>query len=79
MKATSNPDILYHSEAMSAPDRDKFIEAMLKEVRDHEARGHWKVIPKEEVPPGKTPLPAVWSMARKGRFSQAMFTNGNRV
>lgn len=64
-KATTNPDILYLDEALMQPDRHEFVKAMLKEVRDHERRGHWKVIPKWMVPPGRRILPAVWSMARK--------------
>ena len=64
-KATTNPDILYLDEALKAPDRDEFIKAMLKEVRDHECRGHWKVVPSSKVPKGVKILPAVWSMARK--------------
>ena len=64
-KATTNPDILYLDEALEAPDRDEFIKAMLKEVRDHERRGHWKDVPNSKVPKGVKVLPAVWSMARK--------------
>lgn len=64
-KATTNPDIMYLDEALMQPDRHEFVKAMLKEVRDHERRGHWKVIPKWMVPPGRRILPAVWSMARK--------------
>ena len=64
-KATTNPDIMYLDEAMMQPDRHEFVKAMLKEVRDHERRGHWKIIPKWMVPPGARILPAVWSMACK--------------
>ena len=31
--ASSNPDIMYIDDAMKAPDRDKFEEAMLQEVQ----------------------------------------------
>ena len=64
-KATTNPDILYMDQALNSPDREEFIKAMIKEVRDHESRGHWKLIPQSDVPPGHKILPAVWSMARK--------------
>ena len=43
--ATSNPDTLYYHEALKAPDRDNFIQAMQKEVQDHEDREHWELIP----------------------------------
>ena len=64
-KATSDPDTLYLHEAMAAPDRKQFLEAMLKEVRDHEDRGHWVLVPMSEVPKGQRVLPSVWSMKRK--------------
>ena len=63
--ATSNPDTLYLHEAMSAPDRDKFIDAMAREVKDHENYDHWELISKTAVPKGTIILPAVWSMKRK--------------
>ena len=69
LAATNNPDVLYLHEAMRAHDRDKFIEAMQKEIRDHEKRGHWEYVPIEDVPPGTKILPAVWSMKRKRRIA----------
>ena len=50
---------------MSQPDRDKFLKVMEKELNDHINRGHWKIIPKRNVPPHKRCLPMVWSMKRK--------------
>ena len=32
MKAAPDPDTMYFHEAMRIPDREKFIEAMLKEI-----------------------------------------------
>ena len=64
-KATSDPDTLYLDQAMQADDKDKFLKAMLKEIRDHEQRHHWKVVPRSKVPEGANILPAVWSMKRK--------------
>ena len=63
--ATSNPDTLYYHEALQAPDRDNFIQAMQKEVQDHEDREHWELIPQSKVPEGTIILPAVWSMKHK--------------
>ena len=59
---------MYYHEALRAPDRTQFLEAMKKEVSDHEARNHWELTPKSEVPDGTTILPAVWSMKRKRRI-----------
>ena len=42
--ASSNPDVMYYHEALKAPDRKQFIEAMKQEVADHEQRGHWELV-----------------------------------
>jgi hypothetical protein len=47
------------------PDRDNFIEAMQKEVRDQSKNGNFSVIHKSKVPKGATTLPSVWQMKRK--------------
>ena len=66
--ASADPDTLYMHEAMAAPDRDKFLQSMDDEVRDHEKRGHWKIIPRSLVPKGHTILPMVWAMKRKRKI-----------
>ena len=66
--ATSNPDTMYYANALKAPDRAQFIEAMKKEVLDHEARNHWELVPCSQVPQGTIILPAIWSMKRKRRI-----------
>ena len=38
---------------------------MLKEVRHHEARKYWAIIPLSSVIEGSRVMPAVWSMRRK--------------
>ena len=65
---TSNPDTMYYSEALRAPDWEQFITAMKKEVLDHETRYHWELVPHLQVPEGTIILPAVWSMERKWRI-----------
>ena len=67
-KASADPDTMYVDQALKASDRDKFIEAMEKEVSDHIAKGHWRMIPKSQVPPGTPILPSVWAMKRKRRI-----------
>ena len=44
LKATNDPDTLYLKQAMREPNWDEFHKAMLKEVRDHEQRGHWRLV-----------------------------------
>ncbi len=35
-------DTMYLKESAAQADRDKFVEAMVKEVEDHATRGHWR-------------------------------------
>ena len=62
---SSDPDTLTFDEAMQAPDRELFIEAMHKELNDHISRKHWKIVPLKSIPAGKRAIPMVWSMKRK--------------
>ena len=63
--ATTNPDILYWDQAMKAPDRDKFIEAVRTELDGHEKMGNYEPVALNEVPAGTRLLDTVWSMWRK--------------
>ncbi len=52
-------------EMLAQPDRNQFLEAMLKETAKHESRDHWNVIPKSSMPQGTKPIQAIWSFKRK--------------
>jgi hypothetical protein len=61
-------DIMYLNEAMTQPDKDKFLEAMVKEIEDDTRRGHWRVTKKAEMKKGgytHEPIMAIWSFKRK--------------
>jgi len=58
-------DTMYFHQAMRQPDREQFIEAVVKEVNDHTKNKHWELIPIEEVPEGTKVLDSVWSMKQK--------------
>ena len=66
--ASSDPDTMYLHEAMRQPDREQFIEAMVKEVTTHTERGHWEIMSRSGVPEGTDVLPAVWAMKRKRKI-----------
>lgn len=66
--ASADPDTLYLNEALAAPDREHFIEAMIKEVHDHEMRGHWEVVCRDDLPANTHVVPSVWSMRRKRHY-----------
>ena len=67
--ATTNPDILYAHKGMKAPDRQKFIDVMEAEVSQHETRGNFVPVKKEDIPPGNKLIDMVWSMRRKRRIN----------
>ena len=66
--ASNDPDTLHLHQALREPDADEFHKAMIKEIDDHERRGHWVLILRSEIPPGTPILAAVWSMRRKRRI-----------
>ena len=64
-KAVSDPDVMYLHQAMKERDRDKFIEAMKKEIKDQSDNGNFTIMKRDELPTGKRVLKTVWQMRRK--------------
>jgi len=64
-KATTDPDTMYHHQAMKEPDAAHFRKAMDKEVEDQLQNGNFTIIHRSDLPKGATVLPAVWQMKRK--------------
>lgn len=64
-KASTNPDIMYYHQAMKAPDREQFVEAIADELNAHIEGNHWEMVPVEDVPEGTIILDSVWAMRRK--------------
>ena len=64
-KATSDPDTMYHHEAMREKDADQFREAMVKEWNNQVTNGNFTIITRSQLPHDATVLPAVWQMKRK--------------
>ena len=59
---------MYLHQAMREPDKDKFKEAMTKEINDHTTRKHWSLHKKSSIPNDKLKdnvITGVWSMKRK--------------
>ena len=65
MKAQSDPDTMYHPQAMREPDHQKFSDAMAKEMLDQMANGNFILLPQSSIPKDATILNAVWQMKRK--------------
>jgi hypothetical protein len=56
---------MYYDQAMRAPDKHNYVEAIVKELNDHITSNHWVLIPRSQVPKGIKVLDYVWSMKRK--------------
>ena len=65
MKAQSDPDTMYHHQAMKESDHQHFTAVMDKEITDQMANGNFILLPKSSLPKGATVLNAVWQMKRK--------------
>jgi hypothetical protein len=63
--ASSDPDIMYFHEILSAPDKKEFLKAMIKEIEGHNANTNWVVVDRSKLGPNVKVLPAVWAMRRK--------------
>jgi hypothetical protein len=74
-KASTDPDTMYHHQAMKQPDREKLQEAMKKECAAHLNEGNYKLIRREELPEGATLLSSVWQMKRKRKPSTEKYQN----
>ena len=57
-------DVYYLHQAMKLPDAEKFIEAMEKEILDHERRKHWIKV-HWSMAGSQRPIKAIWSFTRK--------------
>jgi hypothetical protein len=68
-KASTDPDTMYHHQAMKQPDREKFKEAMQKECEAHYKEGNYKLIKRDDLPERATLLSSVWQMKRKRKPS----------
>eukprot|EP00957_Ditylum_brightwellii_P200990 15321019-Ditylum_brightwellii.AAC.1 len=56
--AKHDPDSMYFHQAVKQPDASTFIEAIVNEINGHIVRGHWQLIPIEDVPKGTKILDA---------------------
>ena len=63
--ANSDPDTMYHHQAMRQPDREQFIGAMQKEMDSQLQDGNFEIVHRSKIPTGTKVFPAVWQMRRK--------------
>ena len=61
----SSNKVFTYKEAMTQEDAHLFVEAMQKEVADHELRNHWTIVHCSTVPKTAKPIQAIWSFKGK--------------
>ncbi len=61
----SSNKVFTYKEAMTQEDAHLFVEAMQKEVADHELRNHWTIVHRSTVPKTAKPIQAIWSFKHK--------------
>ena len=61
----ANNEVFTFTQAMRQDDRGLFLEAMEKEVQDHEKRDHWSLVLRSTIPRGIKTIQAIWSFKRK--------------
>ena len=66
-KATnSDPDTMYHHQAMHQPDRAQFFRAMQKEMDSQVDDENFEIVHRSMIPTGSKVFPAIWQMHQKG-------------
>jgi hypothetical protein len=61
----SSNECFTFKQAMKQDDKLSFVEAMEKEIDDHESRGHWHIVHRDTLPSKVRPIKAIWSFKRK--------------
>jgi hypothetical protein len=63
--AAGDNDTYTLKDVFKQEDKADFIQAMRKEVQDHESRNHWTVLPRSAIPSGTKTILSIWSFKRK--------------
>ena len=61
----TNNEVFSYTKAMQQPDALQFVKTMVKEIDDHQSRGHWDIVRQSTTPPGTKTIQAIWSFKRK--------------
>ena len=61
----SNNEVCTYTKAIQQPNADKFINAMRKEINDHESCDHWEFFCRTTIPQGMKTIQAIWSFKCK--------------
>ena len=58
-------DVYTFKHALQQDDREDFLQAAIKEIDDHEKRGHWELVPRTSIPKEAKTILSIWSFKRK--------------
>ena len=61
---SSNKSFKFRNE-IQQDDKLSFIDAMEKEITDHENGGHWSIFHRDTLPNKARPIKSIWSFKRK--------------
>jgi hypothetical protein len=75
---TGANDTYHFHQAMQEEDRDDFIQAMIKEIGDHENNNHWVLVPRSAIGDAPT-VKAIWSFKRKRRPDGSLLKHKARL
>jgi len=78
MATSGKNDTFYFHDAMKEPDRDQFIMAMTKELKDHHDNNHWKLVKRSTIGEAKT-VKAIWAFKRKRRPDGSLLKHKARL
>jgi hypothetical protein len=63
--ATGGEDNFYYHKIIQEPDKEKFIEAMKEEIKEHNNNKNWILVRRSELPANFKVIPSVWAMHQK--------------
>ena len=58
-------DVYTLSQVLKQGDLKEFVNAMVKEIKDHEDGNHWELIVRSKLPPGAKTVLSIWAFKRK--------------
>ena len=61
--------------ATKQDDKLDFVDAMEKEISDHEKGGHWSIVHHDTLPNRARPIKAIWSFKRKRKPDGELLNN----
>ena len=65
--------------ALAQPERDNFIGAMEKELKQHSELRHWRIVHRSQVPRNAKPIPMVWTLHHKRDPAGAIVRGNDRI